>query len=91
MLAKYNYLVPASYSVVTSAVIFTVSDTAPLASICSQNIDDGIIITIPLKMEKWTDAVQKEISHLNSFFSLRKNAKLLSHCFFPHNKPHLLI
>ena len=73
MLAKYNYLVPAWHSVVTSAAIFTVSDfTACVASICSQNTDDVFITTIHLKMEECTDAVQKEIPHLNSFFPGKK-------------------
>lgn len=72
MLAKYNYLVPAWHSIVTSAAIFTVSDTAPMASICSQNTDDVFITTIPLKMEECTDAVQKEIPCLNSFFPWEK-------------------
>lgn len=55
MLAKYSYLVPAWDSVVTSAAIFTVSDTAPLASICKQNTDD--VITMSLKMEEHTDVI----------------------------------
>lgn len=72
MLAKYNYLILVWHSVVTSLAIFTVRDTAPVASICSQNTDDVFFTMIPLKMEVYTDAVQKEIPHLNSFFPAKK-------------------